>query len=230
MAGEIQYFGYPNQTGLTLTAKVFSTGTSPAQVGSDVSLSETGSTAIYTGNMVSTGSGVYMVRILNGSELLGVEKIIWDGSQEIDLNDIMISLSSIVVPTSSSIADAVWDVQLALHTASGSTGEALDDLGTNLQSVETIINTIDTTVDGISTSISGLNDLSAAEVNTQVDIALADYDGPTQAELLVVRDAILDAIADIDGGGGGLTVEEIVEALVQDSRFLTVVKFLALKD
>jgi hypothetical protein len=32
-------------------------------------------------------------------------------------------------------------------------------------------------------SISGLNDISAADVNAQVDIALSDYDGPTKAEM-----------------------------------------------
>jgi len=35
----------------------------------------------------------------------------------------------------------------------------------------------------LSTEISALNDLSAAEVNTEVDTALSDYDAPTKAEL-----------------------------------------------
>lgn len=35
----------------------------------------------------------------------------------------------------------------------------------------------------IPAQISGLNNISAADVNAQVDIALADYDGPTKAEL-----------------------------------------------
>ncbi|MCP5010421.1 MAG: hypothetical protein GY942_10615 [Aestuariibacter sp.] len=33
------------------------------------------------------------------------------------------------------------------------------------------------------TALAGLNDLSAAEVNTEVDTALGDYDGPTNAEM-----------------------------------------------
>lgn len=35
-----------------------------------------------------------------------------------------------------------------------------------------------------SAEISGLNDLSAAEVNAEVDTALSDYDGPTNTEML----------------------------------------------
>jgi len=44
---------------------------------------------------------------------------------------------------------------------------------------------LDTILDATATSseISALNDISAAEVNTQVDLALADYDGPTHSEL-----------------------------------------------
>lgn len=34
------------------------------------------------------------------------------------------------------------------------------------------------------TGITGFNDLSAAQVNAEVDTALADYDGPTQAEMV----------------------------------------------
>lgn len=51
--------------------------------------------------------------------------------------------------------------------------------------------TVDSNVDSILTDtgttipaqISGLNDLSAADVNAQVDIALSDYDGPTKNEM-----------------------------------------------
>jgi hypothetical protein len=49
------------------------------------------------------------------------------------------------------------------------------------------------------TNITGFNDLSAAQVNTEADTALADYDGPTHAELTAelatADDATLAAIA-----------------------------------
>ena len=61
----------------------------------------------------------------------------------------------------------------------------------SLTSVDGKVDTIDTNVDSIlvdtSTTIpaqiSGLNDLSAAQVNAEVDTALTDYDAPTKAEL-----------------------------------------------
>lgn len=52
------------------------------------------------------------------------------------------------------------------------------------------------------TGITGFNDLSAAQVNSEVDTALADYDGPTHAEMATeiadADDAILVAIAALD--------------------------------
>lgn len=38
-------------------------------------------------------------------------------------------------------------------------------------------------IDSIGDAIAALNNLSAADVNTEVDTALADYDAPTKAEL-----------------------------------------------
>jgi hypothetical protein len=42
------------------------------------------------------------------------------------------------------------------------------------------------------TGVTGFNDLSAAQVNAEVDTALADYDGPTNAELTTVGDKVDD--------------------------------------
>lgn len=57
--------------------------------------------------------------------------------------------------------------------------------------LDTQLSTIDTNVDAvlvdtgttIPAQITGLNNLSAADVNAQVDIALSDYDGPTKTEM-----------------------------------------------
>lgn len=38
-------------------------------------------------------------------------------------------------------------------------------------------------VDSVGDAVGALNDVSTAQVNTEVDTALADYDGPTKAEL-----------------------------------------------
>jgi hypothetical protein len=68
--------------------------------------------------------------------------------------------------------DAVWSVATRILTA-----------GTNIVLAK-------------GTGLTGLNDLSAAQVNAEVDTALADYDGPTKAELDSAEAAILAAIED----------------------------------
>lgn len=87
-------------------------------------------------------------------------------------------------PTAAAIADAVWDEPLAGHLTAGSTGVYLSNIHTH----------VDT---DIPAQISGLNDLSAAQVNAEVDTALADYDAPTKAEL----DSGLAALNDLDAAG-----------------------------
>lgn len=75
--------------------------------------------------------------------------------------------------------DAVWSTATRLLTA-----------GTNIVLAK-------------GTGVTGFNDLSAADVNAEVDTALADYDGPTHAELTSeladADDAVLAAIAALDG-------------------------------
>jgi hypothetical protein len=77
----------------------------------------------------------------------------------------------------------------------------LDELTTQGDTNEGKIDTVDTVVDAvlvdtgttIPAQISGLNNLSAAQVNAEVDTALADYDPPTKAEL----DSGLAALNDV---------------------------------
>lgn len=84
MSNELQYYGYPDQTGLVITAKVYdSAGT---QVGTDITTTEVGSLSIYTANMPSAALGQYGVRFFNGSILVGQGFINWDGSKEIEFN------------------------------------------------------------------------------------------------------------------------------------------------
>lgn len=84
-------------------------------------------------------------------------------------------------------------------------------------------------VSGTITTLDGLNNLSAADVNAQVDSALADYDGPTKAEMDAAFTEIkgatfsgatdsLEAIRDRGdaawtGGGSAPTVGEIADAV-----------------
>jgi hypothetical protein len=84
MANELSFYGVLNQTGLTVTAKVYNNVGS--QVGSDVVCSEAGVLAIYIGDMPTTPIGQYGVRFFNGSVLLGQGSIFWSGSQELTLD------------------------------------------------------------------------------------------------------------------------------------------------
>ena len=70
----------------------------------------------------------------------------------------------------------------------------VEDTGTTLP---TAITSAHTTTDAL---IAALNDLSAAQVNAEVDTALADYDGPTKAEMDAAHaatDALIAALNDL---------------------------------
>lgn len=96
-----------------------------------------------------------------------------------------------LIPTEGTIADAVWDEAIAGHLTAGTTGESLNAAGgagdpwitslpgsyTSGQAGYIVGNNLDAAVSSRST-------VTTAQVNTEVDTALADYDGPTYTELL----------------------------------------------
>lgn len=88
------------QTGLTLTAQLFSGG---ASVGSAITMSEVSSSGFYSGNMTGT-AGTYQLAFIAGGVNVGSGEIIWDGTNEL------------------SVADSVWEEALADHTTSGTYG------------------------------------------------------------------------------------------------------------
>lgn len=63
------------------------------------------------------------------------------------------------------------------------------------------------------TGITGFNDLSAAEVNAEVDTALADYDGPTNAEMV----ARTLTASDYATASALATVDSTVDAILVDT-------------
>jgi hypothetical protein len=88
------------QTGLTLTAQLFSGG---ASVGSAITMSEVSSSGFYSGNMTGT-AGTYQLAFIAGGVNVGSGEIIWDGTNEL------------------SVADSVWEEALTDHTTSGTYG------------------------------------------------------------------------------------------------------------
>ena len=87
-------------------------------------------------------------------------------------------------PTTAQIADAVLDEVLSGHTTAGTLGKAVADIEADTNELQS---------DDVPGLIAALNDISTAQVNAEVDTALADYDAPTKAEL----DAGLAALNDL---------------------------------
>jgi hypothetical protein len=87
-------------------------------------------------------------------------------------------------PTTAQIADAVLDEVLSGHVTAGTLGKAIADIEADTNELQT---------DDVPGLIAALNDISTVQVNAEVDTALADYDGPTKAEL----DAGLAALNDV---------------------------------
>lgn len=72
-----------------------------------------------------------------------------------------------------------------------------------ISSSSTAADNVEANIDNLDASIAGLNDLSAADVNAQVDAALADYDGPTKAEM----DSAFAALNDISAAAVNAEVD-----------------------
>lgn len=101
----------------------------------------------------------------------------WKGSTPNDLASGLVASSvSYIVPNvinSGAIdASAVTEIQSGLATQA-----SVDIIDSNVDAI--LIDTGTT----LPAQVSALNNLSAADVNAQVDIALADYDGPTKTEM-----------------------------------------------
>jgi len=86
----------------------------------------------------------------------------------------------------SDVSAAVWDVPMADHLGAGTTGDAIFQAGTHAPSA-------DSKADTIIADIAALNNLSAADVNAEVDSAIADAALATAASL-ATTDGKVDAV------------------------------------
>lgn len=85
MSDELFYAGHPTtDTGLTVTADVFNR--SGTQVGTAISCSEVGSTAIYLGDMPSEAAGTYLVRFYAAGLFKAQGELLWDGTRVVTGN------------------------------------------------------------------------------------------------------------------------------------------------
>lgn len=95
-----------------------------------------------------------------------------------------------------------WATALPGAYGAGTAGQIVgDNLNAPVGDVDTVVDAIKAVTDNLPDSgalsslataaaLAGLNDISEAEVNAQVDAALADYDGPTNAEMIAALAAL----------------------------------------
>jgi hypothetical protein len=186
-----------NETGLTLLGKVYNkTGT---QVGSNVSMTDTNSVALYTGDFAlgAVADGEYLVRFETNSpnKLYGIGSLFVRNNAEVSQQDFF-----------NGALDTVANVTLVATTTTntdmrgtdGANTIAPDNAGiaaipTNpLLTNDARLDNLDATISsrlaaasytapdnaGISSNgsaIAALNDLSAADIKAQADQALTDY-------------------------------------------------------
>ena len=141
-------------------------------------------TAFTTTNVVETGTaGTYLSTVaVNAPDAGG--RIVW-GPSGTDLVTAIIDPLPSSGLTATALANVNAEVDTALADYDGPTKAELDT------AQAAIIADTGATETAITAAIAALNDLSAAQVNAEVDTALADYDGPTKAELDTAQAAII---------------------------------------
>ena len=93
-------------------------------------------------------------------------------TNELQTDDVPGLIAALNDPTAATIADAVWDEALAGHVGAGSYGKAVADIETDATAILADTNELQT--DDVPGLIAALNDISTAQVNTEVDTALSD--------------------------------------------------------
>lgn len=120
----------------------------------------------------------------------GATAVARTGADADTLKTLSDEIASASPPAASAIADAVWNETLTDHLGVGATGTALNAAGSAGDPWSTALpgeygagtagKIIGTNLDA---TVGTRSTLSAAQVNAEVDTALADYDPPTKAEL-----------------------------------------------
>jgi len=89
----------------------------------------------------------------------------------------------------------IKDFDVVAHNVA-SVGDAVSTVDGKVVTVSGKVDTVDGKVDTAQAAIDALNNVSAAEVNAQVDSALSDYDAPTKAEIDASESSIRGADSD----------------------------------
>lgn len=143
-----------------------------------------GSLAVNLGVVSNAATGVYRATYSVTSGAVQ-EQIRFDGSATISSSTFTISCYTQVVD----MVSVTWNSTDATHltaifnklpTNNIADQTSVDDLPTNAELTTALAGSDD----AVLASIAALNNLSTSQVKTQVDNALADYDGPTNAEMV----------------------------------------------
>lgn len=112
-----------------------------------------------------------------------------------DESSIQAAISAIpAAPSASTVATAVRsELATELGRIDAATSTRLAAAGYTAPANADIAAILVDTGTTIPAQISGLNNLSAADVNAQVDIALSDFDGPTKSDIIVVNNGVKKA-------------------------------------
>lgn len=96
------------ESGATVTCQPYQAG---AAVGSPISLTEIGTSAVYSGNM-SGSAGTYLLAFHDGTENVGVGTIVWSGTAEVPVS----TLTTGDLPSVPTAADNATAVRSELST------------------------------------------------------------------------------------------------------------------
>jgi len=207
----------------------------------DIAISETGALPVWREYMVLPA--VVYNSLVAGSDYLQVDAVQVEGSDATDqINaqcDTAISDASLATAAAVSTVDTVVDA-IKTKTDNLPADPADDsDIDSQLAAIAAYLDTeiaailADTNelqTDDVPGLIAALNDLSAAQVNAEMDTALSDYDPPTKAELDTAVTTIRGADSDtlktlsdqIDGisseaGAGAITYTHTITSSVDSS-------------
>ena len=211
MANELNIQLNPfTETGLTLLGKVYDkTG---AQVGSNVSMSDSNSVALYTGDfsLGSVSDGEYLVRFETNTpdKLYGIGSLFVRNNAEVSQQDFF-----------NGALDTVANVTLVATTTTNTDMRGTDGANTVVPDNAGIASN--------GSAIAALNNISAADVKAQADQALTDYSGPTLAQMTAAFNEIKGAgftnetlkyIADNMNTGGGTNPADIYTYFTDSSQ------------
>lgn len=137
----------------------------------------------------------------------------------VDTNELQTNQGNFATATGFSTPTDVSNAQTAIISEVNANETKIDAIETKAQADirQTALLAQHTATQGL---ITALNDLSAADVNTQVDAALLDYDGPTKAELDAAQSAIESAISGLNNLDS-IAVSQAVWDYLQSSTTVT---------